>query len=756
VTQAVYFAPLEPEQPQGPLARYRPPALAGAARWFVSQFTAPGDLVLDLFCQGAAYVRAAVLEGRRVVGSSANPLNLLAAGVGLEPLPPPAALNAAFTRLADSPKMDRPLRHHLADAYRTRCPACQKDGLALWFAWDREEGVPYAKAVRCPACGEVQEGPADEQDVAAVLRFEARGLAYHYALNRVAPVGHAARERAAELVDLYTPRNLSALMDVTRRLEGMDLARRVRAALQAVLLEAFDRGSSLDPHGEDRSRPRTLRPPAHFLERNVWLLFEREIERLTGPRAAEPAPVRRAASLDELLSGRTPGYVLLPSPAREIASRLPASSAALILADPARPDAVYWALSALWAGWLWDAPAAHALRPFLSRRRFDWEWHRGVLGSALAAAAPLLGEQGRVVTLFDHEDEQLLESVCPAASAAGYELPGWGAGPGAGRQFVWQPCGTPSRARRWWASLWPAGRQEPPSEDELPDFVAGLARECLQERGEPTPWITLHATICAGVARAGEESIPDLRPALTEGLAQLALERVTGQPDRRWSPALPAQDATLADRVEEQVWEILQAQAAWPAGDLLRRIYAHFGERLTPEPSLVHACLVAYASFREGMWWLREEEQPDRRAGEMGELRRDLRSLGKRLGFDVRRGRGWDVRWQEDGRSAYLFTLSATASVGHILLAGPSVPSPGRPCLILPGSRISLLKERLERDPRLARIAQQRGWLFLPFHRMHHLIEEARDRRILEAILQLDPAAEWEGVQIPLMLGGEE
>jgi hypothetical protein len=39
---------------------------------------------------------------------------------------------------------------------------------------------------------------------------------------------------------------------------------------------------------------------------------------------------------------------------------------------------------------------------------------------------------------------------------------------------------------------------------------------------------------------------------------------------------------------------------------------------------------------------------------------------------------------------------------------------------------------------------------------MHHLIEEARDRRILEAILQLDPAAEWEGVQIPLMLGGEE
>ncbi|HIE38738.1 MAG TPA: hypothetical protein EYP77_06680, partial [Anaerolineae bacterium] len=395
----IWFVPGRPTSPEGPLARYRPLEPAGAAAEYVRQLTDPGDLVLDLFCQGPVFLRETVQAGRRALGVSVNPISLLVAGLGLGQMPDPAALNAAFTRLADSPKGEVPLRHHLTSLYQTRCPVCEAEGAAEWFAWDREAGYPYAKAVRCPRCGETREGPTNEADIAAARRLRPRGLAYHYALNRVAPVGHPARERAAELVELYTTRNLSALMDVALRLEGLDLERPVRASLQGLLLSTFDRGSSLDPHGEVRPRPRVLRPPARFLERNVWLLLEEGLARLVARPDGENVSAPRAPGLSALLGDRAPAYGLVPCAAREVDGLLPPGSVSLILADPPRPDGVFWALCALWAGWLWNSPLAHAMRPFLRRRRFDWEWHQRALRAALTAAAPLLTPGGHLVTL---------------------------------------------------------------------------------------------------------------------------------------------------------------------------------------------------------------------------------------------------------------------------------------------------------------------------------------------------------------------
>ena len=214
------FIPGRPTPPHGPLARYRPTQPVGAAGAYVRALTQPGDLVVDLFCQGPTVMRETVAAGRRALGLSVNPLLLVAARLGLGQREPDA-LNAAFTRLADSLKGDVPLRHHLASLYRSTCPACGTPGTAEWLAWDRDGNYPFKKAVRCPNCGTVQEGPPDDDDVALAHQTSPRGLAYYYALDRVAPPGHPARERAAELVDLYTPRNLSALMDLNLRLEGL-------------------------------------------------------------------------------------------------------------------------------------------------------------------------------------------------------------------------------------------------------------------------------------------------------------------------------------------------------------------------------------------------------------------------------------------------------------------------------------------------------------------------------------------------------
>jgi hypothetical protein len=795
--QPIWFVPGRPAPPEGLLARYRPLVPVGAAAEYVHRLTAPGDLVLDLFCGGPVYVREAVRAGRRALGISVNPVSLLTAAQGLEPPPDSPSLNAAFTRLADSPKGNVPLHRHMTALYATRCPQCDAEGVAEWFAWDREARSVYAKAVRCSSCEGAREGPTDEADVEAARWLERRGLAYHYALDRVAPAGHAARQRAAELIDLYTPRNLSALMDIALRLDGMELTRPVRAALQGLLLSAFDRGSSLDPHGKPRPRPRILRVPARYVERNVWLILEEGLAELAvcsegggGTATSSQPPVRRAAGLSALLEERTPAYFLLPCSARDAGRLLEARSVSLILADPPRPDGVFWALSALWAGWLWGSPLAHALRPFLGRRRFDWEWHHRALRAALMAAVPLLAAGGHLLTLFVEPDEGLLESVCLAA-AAGYRPVGWGASPGEGARLVWTAdAGTRDRpqppVQADTEDLQAGGGETGDSagsiveaEKELVAAAARTVRACLQGRAEPTPWMILHAAVYAGLAGAGpradtahppgQEQLSGVLAArvpsplalvagcVRQGWEQLGLEQVAEEPELYWLPALDADSAVepLADRVEEAVRQALEARHASEVGDVILSVYAVLDGSLTPELSLVLLCLDSYAVAGKATWRMRQEDDPERRAQEMKALEEGLSTLGARLGFQVQRGQGWAVRWQEEGQDVFLFALSPTAALGRHLLSGPAISEGARPCLVSPGGRAELLAHKLRRDPRLGRVVEEKAWQFVKFRHLRRLVAEALDRRLFEAVLGLDPIVEREGVQIPLILGGD-
>ncbi|MBN1955273.1 MAG: hypothetical protein JW900_09520 [Anaerolineae bacterium] len=760
-----WFIPGQPAPPGGPLARYRPIQLSGVAVEYVRQFTQPGDVVVDLFCQGASTLREIVQAGRRGVGFNVNLVNLLLSALELERRPPPEQIKAAFTRLSDSLKGDRPLQRHIALLYRARCPACNGIGTAEWFAWDRDGGYPYFKAVRCPKCKKVAEGPADDADIEQAQGLEARGLAYHYALNRAIPADHPAREQAAELIELYTPRNLTALMDVVIRLEGLELERATRTVLHSALLSAFDLGSSLNPHGDDPARPRSLRLPARFLERNVWFLLEAALAGISD-QPAGTLPTQRAAGLSALLDDPRPAYTLVHSAAREVRELLPPATAPLLLVEPPRPDGVFWALCALWASWLWEAPLAQAMQPFLRRRRFDWEWHRRALQSALAAVAPLLTPDGHLVILYAEPDEGLTESSCLAAAAAGYRLAGWGATAAQGVRLAWHPARAGSTAER--PPKDPAG--------QVADAAAEMAHDCLQQRGEPTPWTVIHTAIYAGLADRGDllaqaasppaakaagPSPPSLAATgagVRQGVKRLALQPIDPETDHYGSSALDAAQIPLADRVEEAAYRLLASQPSWETGALVTAIYGELDGPLTPALPLVLLCIDSYAVSQDGVKTLRPEDQVARRKAELKKLRQELQELGKRLGFRVKHGKGWDVRWQhkKKNRDAYLFLLSPSATLGQSLLAGPPIPQKARPCLVFPGGRAELLAYKLGRDPRLTRIAKEKGWEFIKFRHLRRLIAEGLDRRIFETVLGLDPIHEIEGVQIPLALDKTE
>ena len=752
----IQFIPGRLVAPYGPLARYRPIQPVQAVSAYVQGLTQPGDLVVDLFCQGPTVMREAVAVGRRGLGFSVNPLLLVAARLGLSQCDTDA-LNSAFTRLVDSPKGNQPLHRYLASLYYSACPACGVSGIAVWFAWDRDGNYPFKKAVHCPECEDVEEGPPDSKDIASARRIQPRGLAYYYALDRVAPPGHPSRERAAELVELYTPRNLSALMDLSMRLDGLEASEEIKLALTSVLLDCFDASSSLNPYDEERPRPRTLRIPSRYIERNVWLCFEAEFSRLLASEAV--LPMQRATDVAALLRGNAEGYALVSHPARDVQKTLPAESAALIFTDPPRPDGVFWALSALWAGWLWESDAAHALRPFLRRRRFDWEWHHRVLQVSLKAAGPLLTPEGCLVMLFSDPDNALMESVCLAASGAGFALEAWGYCPEVGHRLIW----------RW------HGMEPVPSTDmealerDLMAVAEITALTTLQERGEPTGWPLLHSSGYVELARQGllarttalSKGKEDPRTfAFVTNAVRRALEAVPvvqlKDPDEtgemlRWLVEPSRAAEPLADRVGALVQELLVQQSLWDLEDLVNAVYAHFTGPLTPDLALVLVCIDSYTVQENGGIRLRPEDDPRRRADEVKALCEDLMKLGRRLGFVVKRRKDWDVRWLDEEEEAYVFDISATLTLGRHLLTKRSADEGAQRCLVVPGGRAALVSFQLQRDPRLARAVELDSWQFIKFRHLRRLVtKEDLDRHALKTVLGLDPIADREVAQIPL------
>jgi hypothetical protein len=772
--EITFFTPGQLTGPGPPLAPYRPATPTGALAPYLDAYTQPGDLVIDLFCHNPAFIREAVQAGRRALGLNVNRALLLAAALGLTAVEKQDVV-AAFTHLSEARKGVQTLQAHIEGLYRTACAACGAAAVADAFIWERDGQAPIAKRYRCPACGDAppEGAPTDEADRVLAAHFEARGLSYWLLLDRAAPRHAPHRERIAALLELYTPRNLAALGDLLLKSDGLALAPAVRQAMDALLLDTLDQAASLRPADAPDlwpGRPRRLQRPARYVEANVWRLFERALETW---QATTETPVPLATSLEVLLRSTEPAHAtafLAALSSAQAGRQLPPGSAALILVDPPRPDAVLWHLSALWCAWLWGAQASDALTPLLSRRWLDKDWLWRGLRGGFQAVAPLLRDAGRLICLFAAESPVILEAHMLAAAGAGYDLVGWGA-----------------RAPGELRCTWSFARQAAPSPvqpDALSRAVAERAADAsvraVQVRGEPMAWPLLHAAIYADLAESGllaraaslpaeiEDPLSWLAETVRSALEGAPLHQLSSPSAQRgdqplwWTdaPFEPRVAMPLSDRVELAVTEILRDLLAVSEADLERRIHARFPGPQTPPTYLVRLCLFSYGDeHAAGHWRLRAEDELAARAVETDGIIRDLSTLGRRLGFQVTLGaanaREWAVRWlDETGGLAYVFAVSTTAILSDWLPAPPPMESKTVPCLTLPGGRAILVGYKLRHNPWLRQQVERRGWQFLKFRHLRHLVREVESRRLdrhaFRAALGLDPIVEQEEAQLPL------
>jgi hypothetical protein len=750
-----YFIPGTQNGAERIASGLRWPVPSGLAEAYVAAYTRPGDKVLVPYCQGPVVIDEVLSAGRQVLALNFDPLLVML--VEAELLPPQTRdLNAAVARLGDSSKQGIPLRRYLQGLYTTACPACMRPAVADYFVWDREQGQPIAKHLRCPACDWDGRSAIEQEDQERLAEVSNRGMHYHYILDRVAPPGEerALRPRLEFLLDLYSPRNLYALAELVLRIESLFAGEPLQRTLKVLLLDCLDRCSSLAPLPGSTARRRGLSRPGRFLERNVWQAFEEAAARLRA--AARKGLPALAASLDAFLSSEEEGNGYLGQGlVRDLPRALAPRSLSLILTSPPALDSAVWSLTYLWGAWLLGAEAVTPLRPLLRQRTPDPSWYARVMAGSLRTLGSLLSDEGRLVLILTQQRRTVLEALLLASSQAKLGL-----------------ASLAQRANEYRLELTPAFPQigEPPAgplDLEVQRAALEAASHTIRARGEPVAWLTLHASIHRRLAEAGllsrvsepgavEEPSPlDMVAEQVEAaLADPAFSRIASHESKQdlWWLADPSKVARpLSDRVEKTSYELLHGALAYREAEFARQVYRRFPGDLTPDAGLVMACLRAYGQEpTPGYWQLRQEDLPKTRKEEQRAIVGHLLALGRRLGYRTQDWPPFDAVWFEGQQVQAVFVVRWRAAVSEALALGDKVQG-AQPYLVIPGGRAELVSYKLAHNPLWQQAVDTARWWFIKYRHVRQLVDQDEvDQYALRTIVGLDPIVERERAQLPL------
>ncbi|MGD2039624.1 MAG: hypothetical protein PVH11_02280, partial [Anaerolineae bacterium] len=664
-------------------------------------------------------------------------------------------LDAAVARLGDSLKQGVPLRNYLSKLYATTCPACMRPGVADYYVWDKDQGAPVAKYLRCPACTWDGRTPVDAEDRARLTDAPAQGMHYHYVMDRVAPQPQTGslQSRLEFLLELYSPRNLYALAELTLKIESLFPEGAIRRSLLALLLDCLERGSSLAPLPESTARRRGLSRPGRFLERNIWRCFEEAVGRLEAM-AGNPMPGLDYQS-DEYWSspGAKAGFVG-QGLVRDLSRRLPTRSLGLILTSAVPLDSALWSLSYLWGAWLLGASAVKPLRPLLRQRTPDAAWYSQVMAGSLASLTDLLRDSGRMVFVLSEARAAVAEALVLAAGQAQMGVDSL-----VQRGDEYRLALTPSSAQ-------PDPMPETPIDVQIRGAAIDAATETIQARGEPVPWRTLQAAMLLRLAEHGllarvaseKDKVPSpfdlvaqqIEAALDDG----SFVRLVGSDDREvfWWLAEPSNlSPPLSDRVEAEAYQVLQEALALTALDFETRLNVRFPGVQAPEAALVQHCLTSYGHEpTPGYWQIREEDRPAVRQAEGRAMIEHVFELGRRLGYRSGTWRSFDVAWYRGQQVEAAFVVRWMAAVGEALAPDGGLGG-ARPYLVIPGGRAALVSYKLAHNPLWQQLVEAAGWRFIKYRHVRQLLAQTEiDEYVLRTVTGLDPIVERESAQIPL------
>jgi hypothetical protein len=163
---------------------------------------------------------------------------------------------------------------------------------------------------------------------------------------------------------------------------------------------------------------------------------------------------------------------------------------------------------------------------------------------------------------------------------------------------------------------------------------------------------------------------------------------------------------------------------------------------LTPDYELINSCIESYcatAPLESQRIRLRTQDEPQRRTLELASIRLSICDLGDHLGYS---SKGEDpIIWMDrDGHPRLVFYVSSSAGIGNTII-NPT-HSPENSIVVLPGARANLILYKLRHNPILNQ-EFNRGWRFLKFRHLRHLLESpSLSKENIDTLLVLDPLTE--------------
>lgn len=751
--------------PALPLARYLPPLPEGMVAGWLHEHVPPDSWVLDPLGASPTLALEAARAGYRVLVAANNPVIRFLIET-LAQAPTQAEFQAALADLAVTKRGGERLEAHIQGIYATTCENCGSATPAEAFLWrkdsDSAEARPYARIYTCRACHKSPDGerPVTPEDLERLAEAEKDTLQRARAIQRVVMDDTEHRTDVEEALECYPPRALSVLFTLINKVEGLGAAPEKLRLYHALLLSAFDQGSTLAQWSGGRARPKQLTAPAQFRENNLWLAVEAAVADWATTHPPDRIAVTHWPNLPAgdggaicLFHGRVKTLVPLP------ANLQPAAVVTAYL----RPNQAFWTLSTLWTGWLWGPQAALPLRSVLERRRYDWNWYTLAIHSVMDPLCSSLPPGTPMFGLLPELNAGFLSAAVVATRAGGFALRGlalraerYGKVEHDLAQTFWQPA----------VDAPPATPSPPAGESTALPTGAGFeqaARAAIQAdllaRNEPAAYLTLHGAalrainplLPAGTGVPAGDLHARVQAAIGRILADRAFLQLNGGAGEEsgwwWLEGQPrtTEPLPLADRIEMEVARWLQRSPVKTLLALQTTLHGMFPELQTPEQDWLLACLESYGETlqtgtQEPLWQLRPEENAPARRNDLQEVDAALLALGAALGYRIEQ-REKALLWiDQHGRAQWRFYRMASSIVSRFVFAEQQ---DGEPVLVLPGSRAPLLARKRLRDPGLNDALA--GWHILKFRHLRSLLErKLTSEQEWLAALEEDPIVyEW-------------
>jgi hypothetical protein len=752
----------------GPLTRFLPPSSLGSTETWLNNNIVPGSWVLDPFGSSPYLSVEAALAGYRVLVTANNPISRILIKFFANPVSE-TDLQSALAELAASLKGDERIENHIQSLYQTICPHCQKEIFADAYIWDYGDSAPSIKIYNCPFCKEKGEHLVDQTDMDRAMKFRRSGLHWSRALERIASFDDPDRLYIEKALDIYLPRAVYVLVTLINKLDSLTSHNRIY--LVALLLAAFDKANKMWPYPVQKYHPRSLRVPRRFYEHNIWVALEEAISFwVTELKETKAEQSRIPFSTWPQTPPESGGICLYEGNLKELIARtgnriFPDENINAVMTTVPRPNQAYWTLSTLWSGWLWGRKSVIPYKRILRRRRYGWAWHTSALNSvfrnishSVQPNTPFIGSIGTSETRF-------INAAIIAAWASGFNLSGIAMRiQDSHAQISWDRSQPPTQEIL---------SEPPPTEQKIHELIRQTAKKHLLERGEPSAYVNLHTASLVEllgthkfISYSQNFSLSDLYSQIHNNIKEAFSNQDQmisySKGDRSFESGLwwfserfcdtyaDKVSISLADRVEYTIIEFLRKHSELIIPELEKYLCNKFPGLFTPDLELIRECAYSYCDLdtSEGSkWCLRNQETQERRDMDIQNMQLLITQIGDYIGYDSTLLDLFQpqkelfhfqedpfikqpvmIKWESNGEVRFIFYVIFTGMIGKTVFKNQLNQEnqyPGnsiKRILVIPGGRASLVRFKINRDPRLKQ-ATQLGWYFIKYRHVRRLAE---------------------------------